>query len=303
MHIVLLGTAAGGGFPQWNCWCDVCRVARTEPKRAHPRTQSSLAVSSDGERWFLCNASPDVHRQVAQLSHQTEAKRFSPIEGVLLTDAELDHTLGLVLLREANRLDVYAAEDALAVLECDTNLFPTIRAFADVRTIALSRGAVELRYRDGSLSGLTVSMLPVSAGAPRFARGERAAPGRVHACALVITDAKGARMAYVPGCGAVDDQLAAVFNSCRVLFYDGTFYSADELGVVRGAHEGDVTRDHLPMSDDGGSLAWLSRLETPRKVYVHINNTNPVLIEDSVERAAVTAAGMIVGDDGMRFTI
>src|SRR5688500_10132851 len=138
MQIVLLGTAAGGGFPQWNCWCPPCRVARTDPRRALPRSQSAAALSADGERWFLLNASPDVHAQLGRLPQRTSAGiRHAPVEGVVLTDAELDHTLGLVLLREARYLQVAATPAVQAILEHDSALLRVTRAFAEVQEVEL----------------------------------------------------------------------------------------------------------------------------------------------------------------------
>ena len=138
MHVVLLGTAAGGGFPQWNCWCPSCRVARSDPQRAIPRSQSSAAVSADGARWFLLNASPDVHAQLARLSSAAPTGyRHVPVEGIVLTDAELDHTLGVVLLREARRLQVLATDAVRRVIEDDSRVLAVTRAFADVTVTEL----------------------------------------------------------------------------------------------------------------------------------------------------------------------
>src|ERR671933_150470 len=163
MRLLLLGTAAGGGFPQWNCWCPTCRAARSSPYLARPRTQSSLAVTEDGRRWFLFNASPDVREQIAQLSYApVEGVRHVPVEGIVLTDAELDHTLGIPLLREARHLALYATAAVREVLECDSYLLPTTRAFADVTVHELElAGPVALRHRDGSASGLTAEAWPV----------------------------------------------------------------------------------------------------------------------------------------------
>ena len=140
MHILLLGTAAGGGFPQWNCWCACCKTARTNPEAAKPRTQSSVAISAEGHRWFLLNASPDVREQLARLPQTAtpSTTRHVPIEGIVLTDAELDHSLGLVLLRESKRMPLYATAAVRSVLEYDSRLLPVTRAFSDVPVTQLS---------------------------------------------------------------------------------------------------------------------------------------------------------------------
>ena len=172
MHVVLLGTAAGGGFPQWNCWCPGCRAARCDPSTAIPRTQSAAAVSADGRRWFLLNASPDVRDQLRLIAADTPPAgvRHVPVEGAILTDAELDHTLGLVLLREGGCLPVAATRAVTTILERDSRLLATTRAFSEVplTELALAR-PVTLRCRDGSASGLSVEAFAVPAGPPRFA--------------------------------------------------------------------------------------------------------------------------------------
>lgn len=302
MKVHLLGTAAGGGFPQWNCWCPVCRVARRDPAAAHPRTQSSVAVSADGRRWFLLNASPDVREQLAALAPpEVTGVRHLPVAGVVLTDAELDHSLGLVLLREGRALQLFATAPVLHTLEHDSRLLPVTRAFAEVATVPLVPGtATPLAYGDGSASGLSVEPLVVPAGPPRFASED--VPG--HTTALLLRDAAtGGTLAYAPACGGLDDRLRRAFGSSALLLFDGTFWTDDEmiaLGVgTRRARE----LDHLPIAGPGGSLEALASLRGPRRVYVHVNNTNPILLEDSAERAAVRAAGIEVGMDGMTFTV
>ncbi len=301
MRVVLLGTAAGGGFPQWNCWCPRCRVARAEPDRARPRTQSSVAVSSDGERWFLLNASPDVHRQLPTLLHRPPTgQRHVPIEGIVTTDAELDHTLGLVLLREGRRLQLWATCATLATLEQDSRLLPVTRAFAEVTTTELPLGSTApLRYRDGADSGLSVEAFVVPAGPPRFASAGE--PG--HTVGLIVREAGRGALAYAPACGGLDDTLLARLGRADLLLFDGTFWTDDELLALGIGERTARQMDHLPLSGPGGSLERIASLPVKQRVYVHINNTNPILIEDSPERAAVERAGLVVGMDGMRFEI
>jgi pyrroloquinoline quinone biosynthesis protein B len=302
MELKLLGTAAGGGFPQWNCWCPPCRIARSDPARAHPRSQSSAAVSADGKRWFLLNASPDVREQLGRLNGQVPAGvRYVPVEGVITTDAELDHTMGLALLREARQLQLYATSAVQAVLSEDSRLLPVTAAFAQVTVMPLPLDQpVELRYRDGAGTGLEVTAFAVAGDPPRFAR--RDLPG--HTVGLLLEDAAtGGRAAFIPGCGAIDDQLARRLAGVDLLLIDGTFWSDDELiglGISeRRAHE----MGHLPLSGPQGSLERLAALDAGRVVYTHINNSNPILVEDSPERRTVDAAGVTVGDDGMTFRI
>jgi pyrroloquinoline quinone biosynthesis protein B len=302
MRVILLGTAAGGGFPQWNCWCPTCRAARREPSRAQPRTQSSVAVSADGSRWFLLNASPDVREQLSRLPvAEPEGTRHVPVAGVVLTDAELDHSLGLVLLREGRSLQLHATPPVLHTLEHDTRLLPVTRAFADVRTVALSAGMpTELVHPGDGPSGITVEPFVVPAGPPRFA--SRNEPG--HTVGLFVHDRRtGGTLAYAPACGGLDAGLLARLGAADLLLFDGTFWTDDEMIALGVGTKRAREIDHLPLSGEGGSLAQLALLHRPRRVYVHINNTNPILLEDSPERAAVLQAGLEVGLDGMSFDV
>ena len=300
MQIVLLGTAAGGGFPQWNCWCPTCRVGRTAPERARPRSQSAAAVSADGERWFLLNASPDVHVQLTRLAAPPPREtQHSPVEGVVLTDAELDHTLGIVLLREGRLLQVAATAAVREILEHDSRLLPTTRAFADVRTTELIPGRpTVLVYRDGCPSGITAAPFAVPAGPPRFASGEH--PG--HTVGLVLRDdVTGGVAVYAPGSGGIDGTVRDALAEAELILFDGTFWTDEELILLGIADRTARQMDHLPISGPGGSLEQLAALGQRRCVYTHINNTNPILLERSPERAEVERRGLEVGYDGMRF--
>ena len=302
VRVVLLGTAAGGGFPQWNCWCPTCRASRADPHRALPRTQSSVAVSADGERWFLLNASPDVHRQLACLPGALPTGiRHVAVEGIVVTDAELDHTLGIVLLREARRLHIYSTAAVRSILETDSRLLPVTGAFADVTVTELPLdGQVPLTYRDGEPSGIVVQAFPVPAGPPRFA----SLSGAGHTVGLILEDtASGGRCAFVPGCGELEPPILERLGATDLLLFDGTFWSDDELKTLGIGDRSAREMDHLPVSGPGGSLTRLASLSGPQKVYTHINNTNPMLLEASPERRAVAAAGIEVGFDGMSFTL
>ena len=302
MQIVLLGTAAGGGFPQWNCWCPSCRVARQNPTAAIPRSQSSAAISVDGRRWFLLNASPDVRDQIARLSCGDSAQiRQVPIEGVLLTDAELDHTLGVVLLREARHLPLYTTSAVCSMLERDSRILPVTRAFAEVPVTELLLDTPQaLHYRDGSASGLLVEAFAVPAGPPRFATSHDVG----HTVGLTLRDEeRGTVCAFVPGCGDLDASLLNRFAQTDLLLFDGTFWADDEL-IALGI--GDLTArqmDHLPISGPDGSLGQLGKLPCRHRIYTHINNTNPMLVENSPQHALVEQAGLTVGVDGLRINL
>ncbi len=302
MRLVLLGTAAGGGFPQWNCWCPTCRVARSDPGRAHPRSQSSAAISTDGQRWFLLNASPDVRDQLSRLEGTPpDGMRHVPVEGIIATDAELDHTMGIALLREARQLQLYSTAAVHRVLSEDSRILPVTAAFAAVRAVELElERETPLAYRDGSGSGLTVTAFPVPGDPPRFARG--ALPG--HTVGLELRErTTGTSVAFVPGCGALAPALLERLGGASLALFDGTFWTDRELVDLGISDRTARQMDHLPVSGPDGSLAQLRSLTGPRIVYTHINNSNPMLIESSTERQAVEAAGVTVGDDGMRFDL
>jgi len=260
-------------------------------------------VSADGIRWFLLNASPDVHAQLGRFESAPpgSATRHVPVEGVVLTDAELDHTLGVVLLREARYLQLWATEAVGHIIEADSRILPVTRAFAQVK---LSRLDLErptpLLYRDGCPSGISALGLAVPAGPPRFAGEDRAG----HTVGLLLRDdATGGVAAFFPGCGDLDDRLLGTLSQADLVLFDGTFWTDDELIRLRIGERTARQMDHLPVSGPDGSLARLAGVPARDRVYTHINNTNPMLIEDGPERAAVEAAGFHVGFDGMRFTL
>ena len=302
MRVILLGTAAGGGFPQWNCWCPSCRVARDTPRAAKPRRQSSAAISVDGERWFLLNASPDVRDQIALLPSTVRRTadaqyRHVPIEGVLLTDAELDHTLGLVLLREARHLPLWTTQAVCAMLEHDSRILPVTRAFADVPVTELRLDTPQaLRHRDGSPSGISVEAFAVAAGPPRFSQRH----DNGHTVGMMLRDEESGKMcAFVPACGELTPSLLERLAPADVLLFDGTFWTDDELIALGIGDRTARQMDHLPISGPDGSLVPLSTLPCRHRVYTHINNTNPMLVERSPERARVDQAGLVIGVDGM----
>jgi pyrroloquinoline quinone biosynthesis protein B len=298
-----MGTAAGGGFPQWNCWCRGCELARRDPRAARPRTQSSAAISIDGRRWFLLNASPDVRDQLARLPTNGRPTniRHVPIEGVLLTDAELDHTLGVVLLREARHLPLYTTAAIGSVLESDSRILPVTRAFADLplTELALDR-PVALRYRDGAPSGLVAEAFAVPAGPPRFAPQAEAG----HTIGVFLRDQEREQVcAFVPTCGGLDPSLLARLAQADILLFDGTFWDDRELVELGISDRTAREMDHLPIGGPGGSLEQLATLPCRHRIYTHINNTNPVLLEQSAQRAAVMKAGLAIGFDGLSISL
>jgi pyrroloquinoline quinone biosynthesis protein B len=304
MRVIILGSAAGGGVPQWNCGCPNCAAARANGAR---RTQSSVAVSADGERWILLNASPDLGAQLAARRElwppPARGARGSPLQAVVLTDGEIDHTLGLLLLREsAARLPVYAPAGVTALLGEQWPLYRVLSAYAGVEPRVLPDGAtVPLTDVAGAPLGVSCTAVAVARRPPRYARG---APAAVFDVGLRLCDERsGGTLAYVPTAGAVDDAVRRAAAGADLLLFDGTFWSDDELRAAGVDAPTAREMGHLPVGGPGGSAELLPRLGARRTVLVHINNTNPIACRGSSERARVEAAGITVGDDGMEFEL
>ena len=283
MRVRVLGSAAGGGFPQWNCHCGTCEAARAGV-RARPRTQSSLAIRGDDGPWFLVNASPDARQQLETLTggraRDFDGVRAPPIAGVLLTDAEIDHTAGLLLLREATS-PVRVFGDVRVERALSETLLRMLDRFCGVDWQTLEPG----HARPLEESSLVVEPFQVG-GDPStgFAFRDSATGG-------VVT--------YAPALASLDDGMLARFAASDLVLVDGTFWRDDELprlGIsTRTAHD----MGHVPLSGPGGTLEALAALGRPRKALVHINNTNPILLEDSPEREEVLRAGVEVAYDGL----
>jgi pyrroloquinoline quinone biosynthesis protein B len=306
MRIILLGTAAGGGLPQWNCNCPNCREARAGSNRVVPRTQSSAAVSADGQAWFLLNASPDLRVQLESVPHlhpRAKALRSTSIEAVLLTNADLDHTLGLLLMREGGRIHIHATPQVRAALTRGISLAPALQSFGGIHWTKPPRKLSPLLRRDGSRSGLRYQAVNVFGKPPRFMKG-RQSNGFGHSVGYrIVDDRSGGRLLYLPDVAVLDEQTVNALSDCDVLLFDGTFWSENEMrklgvGSLSAKHMG-----HIPIGGRQGSLKQLARSPVARKIYIHINNTNPILRKGSPECTAVRAAGVEVGRDGMEIVI
>ena len=268
----VLGSAAGGGSPQWNCNCPVCTAVRSGAGR--PRTQSSLAVGLDRRDWFLFNASPDVRTQV-------EVFDGRPPQAVLLTDAELDHTLGLLLLREARELRLYATPAVHKTLRDGSGLLPLLERYCDVEWRPVEPG-----IPFGLTEGLTCRAFDVpTTKEDRFGAGVDY--GRV--VGYRLTDERtGGTLVYLPGAQTLP---LAELEDCDCLLVDGSFFRDDELGSRTSLSMG-----HLPIES---SLPQLRALGAPRTIFVHLNNTNPILLDDTPERRVVEDSGLEVAMDGL----
>jgi pyrroloquinoline quinone biosynthesis protein B len=299
MILKVLGSAAGGGFPQINCRCRNCADVRRGTPELTPRTQSSLAVSVDGERWLLLNASPDSRQQIAATTElaprRVAGARSSPITAVVLTGGDIDHVAGLLSLREGVAFALYASTRVLDTLAANS-VFNVLDARL-VRRIALPlEQAVEASV------GLTVKAYSVPGKVALYL--ERPEPGfgtrEDDTLGLAITEsATGAVFHFVPGCAAVDSRLAARLQGAHLVFFDGTLYADDEM-IAQGLSDKTGGRmGHISISGARGSLAAFEALGVKRRVYVHMNNSNPVLREGSPERTLVERAGWEVAWDGM----
>jgi pyrroloquinoline quinone biosynthesis protein B len=295
---IVLGAAAGGGFPQWNCNCAVCRLAWAGDGRVRARTQASLAVSADGERWSLLNAAPDLRAQVQATAalHPRGGSRGSPVACVVLTGAEIDQTAGLLSLRERSPFTLIATAATLAAV-AGNPMFGVLAA--DVVT----RRAVAPGERFALGAGLDAELFMVPGKLPLYLEGEDPDTASESAANVGVELSSGtARLAYVPGAAAVTPALRQRLSRADAILFDGTLYRDDEM-IRTGTGEKTGRRmGHMPIDGPDGSLAALDGLSA-RRIFVHVNNTNPILVDGSPERARVEAAGWQVAWDGMEISL
>jgi len=294
----VLGAAAGGGFPQWNCNCTNCRRLRLGTLHGQARTQAQVAVSADNHVWHLLNASPDLRQQIeaAPCLHPREGVRDSPIASVILTCAEVDQVLGLLLLREMQPFTAYATDSVRDILLSDNSIFQVLHRVPEQ---VCWRGLVPGNGCEIA-AGLRVEPISLNGAYPGFVSAGRVARLRPDEAVLALALTCGSHsMMYLPGVGAIGDALLERMEQSDLVLLDGTFWSDDELIRVRQGARTARQMGHLPISGPDGSLQRLATLRRPRKVYIHINNTNPTLDEDSPEYRAVREAGWEVACDGM----
>jgi pyrroloquinoline quinone biosynthesis protein B len=305
VFVRVLGSAAGGGFPQWNCGCQNCSGVRRGTLNAKARSQESVAVSADGDSWFLLNASPEVRAQLESFaSLHPRALRDTPLVGVVFTNGDLDHCLGLLSLRESQRLDVYATATVRRGFVEGNAFYPTLERFeGQLRWRPLLLGESQpLLGKDGAPSGLLLTAVPVRGKPPLHAQG--VPPNAEDNIGLRIVDQRtGGVLAYVSGVAGPSASLDVCVASASALFFDGTFWTRDELVALGVGTRYAEDMAHWPLSGEAGSLDYLRGLAAERKLLIHVNNTNPILDEDSVERGIVRAAGVQVAEDGLEFSL
>ncbi|HZR29790.1 MAG TPA: pyrroloquinoline quinone biosynthesis protein PqqB [Terriglobales bacterium] len=309
MHVKVLGSAAGGAFPQWNCACRNCSSLRAGTFQGKARTQTQLAVSEDGISWFLLGASPDLRVQIEATPelHPRSGLRQSPIAGVVLTNADIDHVLGLLLLRELQPFRVYATRSIHRILREDNNMFAMLnRIPGQVQWIEIApQQLFSLDIISGKSSGLKCLPISLSTHYPAYLPDERAAelaPGEA-LLGLILESSSGKRLAFMPAIPQVEDALLKQLDSTDLMFFDGTFWSDDELIQVQGSGQTARQMGHIPISSPEGSLQKLAKLRHPRKIFLHINNTNPILDESSPQRHEVLATGWQIAEDGWQIDL
>jgi pyrroloquinoline quinone biosynthesis protein B len=312
MRILILGSAAGGGFPQWNCGCGNCVAVRKNAREnkfsGKPRTQAQLALSADGSTWFLAGASPDLAFQIENSPELhpralLNTPRDSPVAGVVLGSSDLDHVVGLLLLRELQPLRVYAAPSILRILREENSMFGMLNrvepqvAWTPINSVA----PFPLLSADGKDSGLRCEVYYLSGRYPKYVKSEAAKLARDEAtAALFFESASGKRVAYIPAVGSLSDTLLEKIRHVDLLLFDGTFWSDDELLRVLGSGETAHQMGHIPVKE---SLRLLKGIEVGRKMFIHLNNTNPILNELSPEHQAVRQAGWEVAEDNWQLEL
>jgi pyrroloquinoline quinone biosynthesis protein B len=294
----VLGAAAGGGFPQWNCLCAVCRLAWAGDPRVVPRTQAGLAVSGDDKRWVLINAAPDLRAQIAATAElqPRSGPRDSPIAAVMLTGAEVDQAAGLLCLRERQPFALHATPETLQAV-ADNPMFGVLGRDVVTRRPVTRGESIALP------GGLEAEMFSVPGKVPLYLEGDSPDPAaETGANVGVELRANGARLAYVPGTAAAPPELVERLARVDVILFDGTLYTDDEMIRTGTGSKTGRRMGHMPIEGEDGSLVALARLKA-RRIYCHINNTNPILVAGSPERAQVEAAGWEIATDGMEIVL
>ncbi|HEY8331784.1 MAG TPA: pyrroloquinoline quinone biosynthesis protein PqqB [Pseudomonas sp.] len=303
MHIRILGSAAGGGFPQWNCNCRNCRGLREGTLSATARTQSSIALSDDGVNWIICNASPDIRAQIEAFPalQPARALRDTAIRALILLDSQIDHTTGLLTLREGCPHEVWCSEMVHQDLTSGFPLFNMLEHWnGGLRWNPID---LEQSFTVAACPALRFTPIPLRSAAPPYSP-HRNDPHPGDNLGLLVEDSRtGGRLFYAPGLGQVDGELLEWMDRADCLLVDGTLWRDDEMIHCGVGDKLGSAMGHLPQSGAGGMLEVLERLPRQRKVLIHINNTNPILDEDSPERAELGARGIEVAWDGMHIEL
>ena len=300
MHIHVLGSGAGGGFPQWNCNCENCKGVRAGNIKASARTQSSIAVSADGINWILFNASPDIKKQLDDFPAFQPARlvRDTAISAIVITDAQIDHVTGLLTLREHNKpWEIYCTD---AVKDDLTTGFPVFNILGYFRGINHHEIATDQSiFTIPTAAGIEFTAVPLLSNAPPYSpRRDKPVPG--DNIGMHIKDTRtGKSLFYAPGLGVAEPHVLEYMRNADCILVDGTVWTDDEMSKEGISNKRASEMGHLDQSSDGGIMSILNAMEKPRKILIHINNTNPILNEDSSQRATLNKACIEVAYDGM----
>lgn len=300
MYVHVLGSAAGGGFPQWNCNCPMCHGVRTGSINAQTRTQSSIAVSGDGENWVLFNTSPDLLAQLAAFPKLQPARslRDTAIKAIIFMDSQIDHTTGLLMLREGCPHEIYCSDTVNEDLSTGFPLFKMLKHWNG----GINRHPIPLDKTPFSIpgiDGLAFTAIPVEGKAPPYSP-HRHDPHIGDNIGIQVSDTKtGKTLFYAPGLGDLTDDTRALMAASDCLLVDGTFWREDEMETVGLGEKKAADMGHLPQSGENGMIEVLRPMNKPRKILIHINNTNPILDEDSEQRKILTDENIEVAFDGM----
>jgi pyrroloquinoline quinone biosynthesis protein B len=308
VRIVVLGSAAGGGFPQWNSNTPSCRRARTGDSRAKPRTQASVAVSVDDENWFLLNAAPDLRAQIDASKHlwPRHGLRSSPIAGVVLTGGDVDAVAGLLTMRERHSFALCATQEVHAVL-AENSIFRVLAPdCVERRMLHLEKPLVLAGAAPGAAT-LSVTAFAVPGKVALWLEEPGREPG-IHEDGRtigleIVETGTGARFFFIPGCAAMTPALKRRLRGAPLVFFDGTLWQDDEMIRLGVGSKTGQRMGHMSMAGKDGTIAAFRDLGVERKIFIHINNTNPVLLEDSPEHEAATAEGWTVAHDGLELTL
>ncbi|HXJ53680.1 MAG TPA: pyrroloquinoline quinone biosynthesis protein PqqB [Burkholderiales bacterium] len=303
MHIRVLGSAAGGGLPQWNCNCRNCDGVRKGTIRAQARTQSSIAVSADGTDWILFNASPDVLAQLRGFPRLQPGRaiRDTGIRAIVLIDAQIDHTTGLLMLREGGKLAVYCTAQVREDLTRGNPIFGVLEHFCGVDWHPIETHG-RAAFSVAGAPGLSLTAVALKSKPPPYSPHRNEPRPGDNIGVRIVDERNGRSVFYAPGLGEIEPHLRPFLSAADCVMVDGTFWTDDELARLGISKKRARDMGHLPQSGPGGMLELLTPLAA-RRILIHINNTNPILDEDSPERAALDAAGIEVAYDGMEIEL
>ena len=303
MHIRVLGSAAGGGLPQWNCNCRNCDGVRKGTIRAQARTQSSIAVSADGTDWILFNASPDVLAQLRGFPRLQPGRaiRDTGIRAIVLIDAQIDHTTGLLMLREGGKLAVYCTAQVREDLTRGNPIFGVLEHFCGVDWHPIETHG-RAAFSVAGAPGLSLTAVALKSKPPPYSPHRNVPRPGDNIGVRIVDERNGRSVFYAPGLGEIEPHLRPFLSAAACVMVDGTFWTDDELARLGISKKRAREMGHLPQSGSGGMLEVLAPLAA-RRILIHINNTNPILDEDSPERAALDAAGIEVAYDGMEIEL